>query len=329
MLIRKTVGELKVKIYYIQYTTDFHLLAALGAIGDLENVKLFLVGPATKVVERLLLSELSIEFVHADPRGNHVSFSRLLSLLLRSRCRRDITIVSPFVFPFYTFLALLGEGVFVRNILRTDEGVGSYASFSHYYASLKFERPDKPRLSNFSLAVAKKVAVKLTKWLGFCKECYFFSGNGGVDAERINSIQGVLGRLGKLDGLNGRVIYVSQPRVHNFFCGPQAYADFLLAVGRRFPGPLVVKRHPADSFNYEEHGFEVVEGYPLELYEIDKASVFGFSSTALLMAKLLGGCSAVYYISEGGGSEFYLGLSVFNKCLFQRYLLSIEGGLVS
>lgn len=40
--------------YYIQYTTDFHLIAALGAVGDLSAGKIYLIGPRTKVVDRVL-----------------------------------------------------------------------------------------------------------------------------------------------------------------------------------------------------------------------------------------------------------------------------------
>lgn len=306
--------------YYIQYTTDFHLLAALGVIEELETVKIFLIGPRTKVVEILLKGNIDIEFSPSDPKNANVSFFKMLTLILQARENREITIVSPFVFPFYTFLNLLNRRILVKRVVRTDEGVGSYASIKHYYTAIRLEQPDRSKLYSFLLATCKKLAVWGTRYLGVCKELYVFSSDGSVKTPRINAIKSTLEKVGRFEDLKGRVVYVSQPGVHKYFNSAKDYVRFLSETGLKLGGMPIVKKHPADDFDYAKYDLEVMEGYPLELYSIDDATIFGFSSTALLMAKLIGGCEKVYYIPGGVASIYFSGLSAFNKRLFDRYL---------
>lgn len=311
--------------YYIQYTTDFHLIAALGAVGDLSAGNIYLIGPRTKVVDRVLGMEgVNLEFHQTDPRSPSISWKRVIKLLKCSRSNDESTIVSPFVFPFYTFLMLLEKGERVGRIIRTDEGVGSYASMRHYYVSLRFERPNSTRLYCAALAFLKKSAAWSVSFLRVCTESYIFNPDLSINKDKTQAIQAVVERLGRAKGLNGRVIYVSQPGISQCFNSAQGYADFLRLTGNALGEMPVVKRHPADNFDYSMHGFEVVEGLPLETYQINTATVFGFSSTALLMAKIIGGCEQVYYINSGAAAAYYMGLSDFNKRLFKFNLTALS-----
>lgn len=312
------------KKYYIQFSTDFHLLAALASIEDLSRSDIVLVGPRTKM-SSLLAEKISAEFVDADPRSPKVSLWRLLRLMFGAKVCRDGVIISPFVFPFYVFLRLLEEGVMVKSIVRTDEGVGSYASVGHYYASLKLENPGRTKIHCAVKAFVKKASVWMTRSLRICREKYMFKRDLSVDRGGVERLMGNIDLLGRLDGLNGKTLYVSQPGVSETFGTPEDYAGFLKGLGGRIGlGEIVVKRHPADKFDYASHGFDVVEGFPLELYHVEDSVVIGFSSTALLMAKIMGGCKRVYFLKMQGAGPFYDGLSPMNKRLFDFYLEPLD-----
>ncbi len=312
------------KKYYIQFSTDFHLLASLASIGDLSNSKVVLVGPKTNTAT-LVAEKLSAELLVADPRGAKLNPSKVLSLLTRAKWCKNCVIISPFVFPSYVFVRLLEKGQLVTSIIRTDEGVGSYASIRHYYNSIKFESAQKWRLHCAAKALVKKTSVWLTGSLGICREQYMFNPDLSVDSLTIERFRRAIELLGFRGGLNGKMVYISQPGADTNFESAKLYSVFIRRLGERVGlHDIVVKRHPADSFNYSEFGFEVVEGYPLELYTLQDSVVVGFSSTALLMAKLVSHCGKVYYINAGGAGPAYHGLSSMNKRLFKFYLQSLD-----
>jgi len=315
------------KIYYIQFSTDFHLLASLASIDDLWGSHVVLVGPHTNMAV-LLVEKISAEYIIADPRGAPLKLRKLLLLLTRALRCRECVIVSPFVFPTYIFLRLLEEGRMVTSIIRTDEGVGSYASIGHYYNSLKLESAQERKLQCAMKALVKKTSVWLTRFLGICREKYIFNKDLSVDQGRVERLRKNIGLLGRREDLNGKMVYISQPGVSASFESTSKYVSFINKVAEKLGfGSAVIKRHPSDMFDYSTFGFEVVEGYPLELYQLKNSVVVGFSSTALLMAKILSDCSEVYYIKISGQGPFYDGLSPMNKRLFDRYLVPMPGVL--
>jgi hypothetical protein len=312
------------KKYYIQFSTDFHLLASLASIDDLSDSHVILVGPHTRMAV-LLAEKISAEFVVADPRCAPLKLRDILPLLTRSQRCTERVIVSPFVFPSYVFLRLLEEGWMVTNIIRTDEGVGSYASIGHYYNSLKLESVQKGKLHCATKAFVKKTSVWLTKFLRICREKYIFKKDLDVNQRRVERLRTNIELLGLRDELNGKMVYISQPGVSASFESTEKYVSFLKKLVEEVGlGNAVIKRHPSDRFDYTAFGFEVVEGYPLELYRLQNSVVVGFSSTALLMAKIVSGCSKVYYIKVKGAGPFYDGLSPMNKRLFDRYLAPLD-----
>lgn len=312
------------KKFYIQFSTDFHLLASLASIEDLSENRVVLVGPGTKMAS-LVAAKISAEHIVVDPRSPKLSFSEILPLVARSRVARDYVIISPFVFPLYVFLFLLKEGRVPGSIIRTDEGVGSYATTSHYYASLRVENPRRSAWHCAIKAFTKKTAMRMTKLLGVCREQYIFKKDLTVDQERVNRLSRNIDLLGRLDGLNGKIVYISQPGVSRTFGSPDKYAGFIRKMTEKAGrGEVLVKRHPADDFDYTEHGFEVVDGFPMELYHIENSAIIGFSSTALLMARIVGGCDHVYYMKTKGTGPFYDGLSTMNKRLFDFYLKPLD-----
>lgn len=312
------------KKYYIQFSTDFHLLASLASIDDLPDSRVILVGPSTSMAA-LLAEKISAEFVVADPRCAQLKLSKILPLLARSKRCRTCVIVSPFVFPSYVFLRLLGEEQLVTNIIRTDEGVGSYASIRHYYNSLKLENALKGKLHCATRAFVKKASVWLTKVLRICREQYIFNKDLSVDHRKVERLRKNIDLLGRRDGLNGKMVYVSQPGADASFKSTEEYAAFIRTVGEKVGLiNIVVKRHPSDKFDYSAFGFEVVGGFPLELYYLNNSVVVGFSSTALLTAKIVSGCSKVYYIKVNGRGPFYDALSAMNKRLFDYYLVPLD-----
>lgn len=312
------------KRYYIQFSTDFHLLSSLSAIENLALSSFVFLGPKTKM-SVLLSGKIKADLIVVDPKCPRVSFRDFLTLVVRARHCKDHIIVSPFVFPLFTFLYLLKEGVFVRNIVRTDEGVGSYASIRHYYASLKVENPTRTNFYCAKKALVKKTAVWVTKYLGVCREEYLFNKDLSVNEEGLSRLRENVGIVGRLSGLEDRIIYISQPGVDRGFLSAHEYVSFIRGLGSVSKvGDVVVKKHPADSFDYASYGIEVVEGYPLELYNIKNSVVIGFSSTALLMARIVSGCSNVYFLKTKGVGPFYDGLSSFNKRLFDFYLQSLD-----
>lgn len=312
------------KTYYIQFSTDFHLLASFASIESLPGSGVVLVGPKTSFA-LLVAEKISAELIVADPRSPELSFIKMFFLFARSKRCKDCVIVSPFVFPFYTFLRLLEKGRAVSEVVRTDEGVGSYASVGHYYASFIMERPERAKLSCAIKAVVKRLSVWVTKFLRICREEYIFKSDLTIDKERVERLRANIDQLGRLDGISGRVVYVSQPGIFKGFKSEVEYVQFLREVGRKFDsGEVVVKRHPSDMFDYTAHGFEVIEGFPLELYNLDGSIIIGFSSTALLMAKILSDCDKVYYIKMKGPAPFYSNLSPMNRRLFDFYLTPLS-----
>jgi|GEM_PF-6160740 len=306
--------------YYIQFATDFHLLAALAAIDDVMKSAVVFVGPQTSM-SLLLAEKISAELVIADPRKPRITLGEILALTLRSRhCKRCI-IISPFVFPFYTFKHLLEAGCCATKIVRTDEGVGSYASVGHFYTSLKLANPAKSSFHCAAIAVAKKTAIWATKLCRICNENYIFREDLSVRQDGVARLRRNISLVGRLDGLNDKAVYVSQPGVLGSFDSPEEYVAFIRRVGKSVGrGNVIVKKHPSDGFDYSKHGLAVVEGYPLELYRLEDSVVFGFSSTALLIAKITNSCEFVYYIKMPGVGPFYSALSPMNKRLFDRYL---------
>lgn len=313
------------KKIFIQFSTDFHLLAALASVEDLYENKIVLIGPETKMAS-LVGAKISSEHIVVDPRNPKLSLGEIIRLLIKSRVTRDYTIISPFVFPLYTFLLLLKKGRVPGNIIRTDEGVGSYATtISHYYAALRMEAPKSSAWQCAIKALIKKPATSMTKLLGVCREQYIFKKDLTIDNERLNRLRMAIEQIGRLEGLNGKVVYISQPHIDRTFESPDKYADFIRKMAKKAgKGEVLVKRHPRDNFNYTEYGFEVVEGFPMELYHIENSIIFGFFSTALLMARIVGGCDHVYYMKTELTGPSYDGLSTMAKRLFDFYLKPLE-----
>lgn len=314
------------KKYYIQFSTDFHLLASLAAIDDLFETEIVLIGPKTKMA-KLLAEKISANYIVADPKSPKINLSKMILSIFRAKLCKQSVIISPFVFPFYTFQFLLNEGRIVKNIIRTDEGVGSYASVGHYYSSLKVENPERSVGWCAIKALVKKISIRLTRVSGLCRESYIFKKDLTVDQGSILRLKRNVDLLGRLHGLTGSIIFVSQPGVSSAFNSPASYCQFVRQMaGSLGLGSVVIKRHPADEFDYLAQGFEVLEGFPLELYDVRNTKIIGFSSTALLMAKILGGCDHVYFMKmKGKDGPFYSGLSTMNKQLFDLYLTSLDG----
>src|SRR5690606_22549092 len=139
---------------YIQYFTDFHLLAALSAF-DLGGASITLIGPESAVsisiVKILRASHLKI-----DPRRPACDIQKLLRELVHARYDRSCTVVSPFVYPTYTISMLLKHGRYPSTIIRTDEGVGSYASFRHLFKCMSLEDPSLSTRYRLSRALLQR-----------------------------------------------------------------------------------------------------------------------------------------------------------------------------
>jgi DNA-directed RNA polymerase subunit H (RpoH/RPB5) len=310
--------------YYIQFTTDFHLLTALAYVDDISSSNITLVGPKTKMVS-MLSSKLVVEHYHVDPRSPKISYQEVLRNFINAKSSKEHIIISPFAFPLFSYLYLLKKGVKVRKIVRTDEGVGTYASIRHYYNAYRLEVADSSILQCFLRSVLKKLTMNLTVLFGLCETRYIFDKSLTINRQQIDNINRNIQIIGKLDELEGEVVYVSQPNVEKNFASLEDYGAFIREVGRSFGSDnVVVKKHPSDNFDYILNGFRVLEGLPLEIYNVKDSNIFGFSSTALLTAKIIGGCTQVYYLKLSGGVLTYDCLSDFNNQLFKLYLTPLD-----
>lgn len=312
------------KKYYIQFSTDFHLLAALSSIEDVSKSAIVLIGPETKMA-KLLAGKISAELIIANPRSPKFNLVHSLRLYFRARVCAETVVISPFVFPLYTYLFLIQQACIPTCIIRTDEGVGSYASVGHYYASLRVENPGRSIGYCGVKAFVKKFSMGLTRILGVCQERYIFRSDLTVDQGVLDRLTENISLLGRLEGLEGRAVYISQPGVWRGFDSLNDYSLFIKGIAKKVGAEnVLIKKHPADEFDYSLYGFDVVEGFPLELYHVDNSVVIGFSSTALLMAKIIGGCDQVYFVKKEGDGPFYNGLSPMNKRLFDFYLTPLD-----
>jgi len=296
----------------------------MAVIDDLSSSKITLIGPKTEMVS-LLCSKFSVEHYAVDTRAPRINYQAVLGSYIKAKSSSDHIIISPFVFPVFTFVYLLKKGIIAKKIIRTDEGVGTYASISHYYNAYKLEAPDASLLHCFLNAALKKLAMQLTVLSGLCETQYIFNKHLIINQEHKNKIIRNIEAIGKLDDLEGEVIYVSQPNVEKNFSTFGEYALFIQKIGRSFCSDrVVVKKHPSDNFDYISYGFRVEEGLPLEVYNVESSIIFGFSSTALLTAKVIGGCPQVYYLKISDGILTYDSLSDFNQRLFEHYLTPHE-----
>lgn len=307
---------------YIQYSTDFHILAALSAFEYRSEMLVVLVGPKSALVD-LLVDRFSFRHDCVEPQGFRVSILKIAFSFWFSKRNYEVAIFSPFVFPFYVFGSeFAGEG-WPGLLCRTDEGIGSYASVMHYYSAVRREEPLRTRFYCFFKAFVKKAAVVVTRFLGVCEERYLFNCSLDLNSRAVSRFVFNLDKIGRLSSLVGKVVYVSQPGVEGAFSSDREYVDFINGLSVRFGlVDVVVKRHPADSFDYFAYGMDVVDGYPLEIFRLDGSIVVGFSSTALLMAKVLGG-GKVYYVRNNKEKPFYGELSFIVRRLFDKYLESI------
>lgn len=310
--------------YIIQFSTDFHLMVALASIPDVLNDKILMLGPRSSLAVRIC-TLLKSEFVDLDVREPKVSIVQAYKLLTNQDRRGQVVIVSPFVYPFVAAQVAIKSGDTVRSIVRTDEGIGSYASVSHYYTALRLEG-GLSILGALKRALTKKSAMWLTKSFGICKESYLFNADLTIDQTISTQFKLVLQNVGLSPKLDNCVVYVSQPYVVDSFESGECYADFIKSIANRCDESLrfIVKKHPSDSFDYGFYGFDVECGMPLETYSLNYSVVFGFTSTALLMAKFFSNCRDVYFVKIDKFGPFYNRLSAMNKKLFDTYIKCIE-----
>ncbi|SNR90720.1 polysialyltransferase family glycosyltransferase [Pseudomonas segetis] len=310
--------------YIIQFSTDFHLMVALAAIPDASNNKILMLGPRTSLAIKVA-SYLQSEFFDIDAREPKVTIFEAFKLLVNQNKYGEVVIVSPFVYPFFAAMAAKKNGDTVKSIVRTDEGIGSYASVTHYYTALRLEG-QLSVLGALKRALAKKSAMWVTKSFRICKEMYLFKSDLTIDQTISERLRFILENLGLSKQLDNCVVYVSQPYVVSSFESGQCYADFIKLIaghcgeGLRF----IIKKHPRDDFDYESYGFDVACGMPLETYSLNNSVVFGFSSTALLMAKFFSNCRDAYFIKMDGFGPFYNNMSAMNRNLFDNYLKCID-----
>lgn len=310
--------------YIIQFSTDFHLMVALATIPDALSNKILMLGPRTSLAVKIA-SSLQSEFIDIDVREPKVSIFEACKLLLNQDKRGQVVIVSPFVYPFFAAMAAKKNGDTIKSIVRTDEGIGSYASVAHYYTALRLEG-QLSVLGALKRALTKKGAMWLTKSFRICKEMYLFKADLTIDQAISERLRLVLQNVGLSKQLDNCVLYVSQPYVVSSFESGQSYVDFIKLIASRCDESLrlIIKKHPRDNFDYESYGFNVECGMPLETYSLNNAVIFGFSSTALLMAKFFSNCRGVYFIKLDGFGPFYNRMSAMNRDLFDHHLKCIE-----
>lgn len=306
-------------LIYIQYYTDFHLLAALSAI-EIKAQKVVLVGPKTRM-SGFVLDKLKAEHLVADPRRPKIGFLKLVFRLICAEKDNSCIVISPFVFPLYLYSLTLRKGYYPGEFVRTDEGVGSYATVDHMFQSMRRAYPDGSRVITYFQATYKVFITSLTRWAKLCREQYIFKIDGSFDEAAVDRFRENINLLGREDYLNDKLVYISQPHTEAAFSCPADYIRFVKSISTHFDDkPMIVKRHPADAFDYSAYGFEVLEELPLEMYSLRGSVIVGYSSTALLTSKIVGGADKVYYLQGAEIDKSYNGLSDFNKFLFRKYL---------
>lgn len=306
--------------YYIQYTTDFHLLAALAAIDDLFDVKIILIGPETSLIPLL---NKQLDFIHykANPRNPNVNLIRLISRYIFSRKQESVVLVTPFIYPFFTINLLLDHKIRPYKIIRTDEGVGTYASVFHFYNAYKNELKGSSKWKCLIKAFLKKCTLTLTNLLRVCENRYIFDSELKYDLDHVNKIIRNINLMRKVGRFDGQLIFVTQPGLEQNFSTPSSYAEFIYELGKMLNCDFVyVKKHPVDKFDYRSYGLSMMDNLPLELFEITNSTVVGFSSTALLTAKLFCSPKEVYFMDLKEGCLTIDMLSKFNQSLFKHYL---------
>lgn len=310
-----------VEKYCIQYHTDFHLLSALASIDDFENREIFLLGPKTKIA-LLIVERFNFGYFFCDTRGFKGNLLKIFTIASFKR-NEAIEIVSPFVFPFFSLNYFFEKNIFPKKILRTDEGIGSYADIRHYYKSYFLE--GRGKISSLVNAILKSLLLKITKLSGICREDYFFDKNGLMNLGKINNFKTIVKKLVCCEFENC-VFFVSQPDVNKFFKDDILYVKFLKDVRKiNFPNyKLIIQKHPRDSFDYEKYGFSVESGIPFELYSLKNCKIFGICSTALIMAKIIDPSREVFYIKSGIFGILFDGISFFCKKIFENNIKELK-----
>jgi hypothetical protein len=217
---------------------------------------------------------------------------------------------------------LFKKGIRPGRIVRTDEGVGSYASIKHYYNAFRLEQPQFSVLNCLTQAAKKKLAATLTVALGIVDENYLFDKEGRVNQDRVVKIREIIDYVGKKEDLKDYDgVILTQPNLEENFDSPNDYVVLLNKVKRQLKiDNLIIKKHPRDKFDYGSFGFDVLEGFPIEMYDLKKSKVIGFTSTGLLTARLVSGSKASYYLTGLSGNLTFNKISKFNQNLFKKYL---------
>lgn len=297
----------------IQYHTAYHLLMAIAEY-DIEGKEgeFLLLGPENEFSCRLI--ERGVRHIDVDCRG-----VRDIPSLFFKRRTLGVTIVGPFIIPYRALRFCREQGISVKSIIRTDEGVGSFSDFWHIYNSVLLASAFKSKARAFLYSVLFQLQKSYARFV-LRSRCHFlFQNDGALNECKRKKATFFLEKIANRNELDGHCVFVTQPFLSNNFFGANEYADFVRRVGEKVGGgrELVVKVHRDDHFDYKAHGFLVSSSEALELFELNDSVVIGVGSTALLNAKLLRRCQQVFYVPLPIG---HTGMSQFCKDIFSQYL---------
>jgi len=302
----------------IQYHTEFHLLMAASSLKDIDEIKLTtIIGPKSELSDTL--KSLGATHIEKDCRSDP---QKTLPPIIPKK--NGITIYTSFLIPFTAINYLKREGLNAGKVVRTDEGLGSFSNFTHMYSSALYFSKTKQHPLKAAIYAAAHIAIdKATRITPAFKTDFIFTKNKLINKEKQKKATEILRAKTQDNTINGSCVYVSQPMLFNNFDTPKLYAEFIKETSKKVSPSksLVVKKHRDDDFDYEAHGLKTLTGKSLEHYSLEKSTVFGVGSTALITAKILCNCSEVYYVPLTIG---YDGLSAACKEIFQKNLTLIE-----
>jgi hypothetical protein len=304
--------------YYIQYSTDYHLLIALSqALEKYSNVTI--IGPKTPM--SLIVSNWSgITHLLAAPEGCY-SYHLIAKLIYcKGRKNKNIAIYSPYLIPFYTLNYLIGHNDLCSiNIYRTDEGVGSNANLMHYYKGIRYS--GKSQIYSILHAIYKTFFRFFVNFFGISVDSLLIDSSGCVDQIICQQVKGFLDNIGRKEDFNSKLVVCTQPGIEDEYGGGEGYARFLSYISKSINNKkMVIKKHPKDNFDYKLFGFDECLGEALELYELTNSVLIGWSSTSLLTASIFSNCESIYYID----SKLFRVLSPVNKHLFKTQLQEFD-----
>ena len=233
-----------------------------------------------------------------DLSHGYYSVSVLSSFLFRKKRNfydYDVVIISPYLIPF-KIIEVEDLDVSSVLLLRTEEGVGTEASFFHYFKGIRLA--GFGFIETFFHAFAKYFARLLLVSTNVFHEKYLFMGDTDYDEDIRDSIKNLLSILGRDAELNNKVVFFTQPYSKDEFNCSRFFVDFLTRCKNSFDLEFVVKPHPRDLFDYEGYGFDVSRGSITEFYEFKDSILITMSSTSLVTANLFGSPLKCYFVES-------------------------------